>query len=215
MTRSLDRSIPPAPLARAPQLVALAASDASVHPFVVQSLAARAQRGEPVGIVVGHNRFDLYAFTRLARQHGFDPTRWLTHIHLSRAFTCHQLRHRLVTLDRAVTRAWRALYVLGLLDTFYDEDIEYHEAARLLDETLDALKRLACEGLPVLITLSPPRQPGRERLVQSIARAVDDYWEPVQDPQDFLQMGPPNRAVQLGLPGCATAKETFGVFGGR
>ncbi len=159
------------------QLVAVAAADTSLHPLVIQSLAVRAERGERVGLVIGHNRFDLYALTRLAREHGFDPTRWLTQIQLSRAFTCHQLHHRLVTLDRLVARDWCALYVLGLLDTFYDESVEYHEAARLLSAVLAALKRIARAGLPVLITLPVSTPSGRERLAQLVARAADDYWE--------------------------------------
>ncbi len=175
------------------QLVAITAPGAFLHPLVVQSLAARDERGERVGVVIGHNRFDLYALTRLARQHGFDPTHWLTQIQLSRAFTCHQLHHRLVTLDHTVTRDWRALYVLGLLDTFYDESVEPPEAARLLNATLAALKQVARTGLPVLITTSVPQVSSRAPLIQATARGVDEYWE-------LAAAAPQTAAARLAAP---------------
>ncbi len=184
------------------QLVAVAAPGTWLHPLVLQSLAARVERGERVGAVIGHNRFDLYALTRLARQHGFDPTHWLTQIQLSRAFTCHQLHHRLVTLDRTMTRGWSALYVLGLLDTFADESVEAPEAAQLLTATLAALKRIARAGLPVLITASVPSVSGREPLIRSIARGVDEYWELTPSSATPRLSAPPRLTgpVQLTLP---------------
>src|SRR5512135_3611207 len=159
------------------RLIAIAAPDQQVHPLVIHSLGRQAERGESIGVIVGHNRFDLYALARSVRDRGFDPARLLVRIRLSRAFTCHQLHHCLLTLDRQVTCEWRALYVLGLLDTFYDESVEPREALYLLHSSLAHLTRLARGGLPVLLTLSAPGKPGREHLTQSVARTADAYWE--------------------------------------
>ena len=54
---------------------------------------------------------------------------------------------------------WSALYLLGLLETFWDEDIHYAEAARLLRDILARLRYWAEHGLSVLVTLSPPPKP--------------------------------------------------------
>ncbi len=158
------------------KMVALAAPDRAVHPLAVRSLARRAQRGERIGVIIGHNRFDLYTFARLAQRSGFDPRAFLAQIELSRAFTCHQLHRRILTLDPAAKHPWQALYVLGLLETFYDESVDYHEAARLLHGCVAHLQRLARAGLPVLVTLSRPDQPGRDRLQELVARLTDEYW---------------------------------------
>ncbi len=167
-------SVEPSQLSIPHQVIALAAPDASAHPLALNSLAARVERGELVGVLIGHNRFDLYSLMGWARQHKLNTQRLLAHVELSRAFTCHQLHRRLMTIDPG--RRWRALYVLGLLDTFYDESVPYHESAQLLHGCLVQLKQIARMGLPVLITLSLPKEPGREGLIELVAHGVDEYW---------------------------------------
>ena len=159
------------------KLVAFAAPDSTIHPIAIQSLARQAECGERVGVIIGHNRFDLYMLIQLVRHAGFDVEQMLAHIQLSRAFTCHQLHQRVLTLGDEPTRPWRALYVLGVLETFYDESVVYHEATRLLNDTLAKLKQMANAGLPVLITFSMPKQPGREGLAKAVAQVADEYWE--------------------------------------
>jgi hypothetical protein len=160
---------------RRPQLVALVAPDALAHPHVIHSLALYAAQGERLGLIIGNNHFALHALTRLARQHGVDSRLLLTHIELSRAFTCHQLHYRVLSLDPQYLQRWRALYVLGLLDTFFDESVPFHESARLLQDVLQRLQELAREGLAILITAALPDQPGRERLLDIVARHVEEY----------------------------------------
>jgi hypothetical protein len=168
----------PAQLPVPSQVVAVAGPESHSHPLVVRSLAAHSARGEHLGVLVGHNRFDLYALAARVQEQGYDPHPVLARIELSRAFTCHQLHRRILTLNPERTTRWSALFVLGLLDTFYDEDVKLHEAQRLLRESLAHLKALAGSGLPVLITLSPPGEPGREHLLELAARQVDVYWQP-------------------------------------
>lgn len=181
LSRASAGNIDPAQLLIPSQVVALAAPDTAIHPRVIQSLAMRTQRGESVGVIIGHNRFALYTLTRWAHTHGFDPAALLDRIELSRAFTCYQLHRRILTLDAELLRRWRALYVLGLLDTFFDESVKYYEAARLLKDVLAQLKRIARTGLPVLITLSAPKKPGRESFLKLVADGADEYWEKGDD----------------------------------
>ncbi len=173
--------IEPAQLRLTSQVVAVAARDSFSHPLVIRSLAAHAARGERLGVLIGHNRFDVYALSRLALEHSLDPRPLLARIELSRAFTCHQLHRRILTLGVPHMQRWSALYVLGLLDTFYDEDVKHHEASRLLNESLRKLKEIAASGLPVLITVSAAQEPGREHFLEVVASQADMYWEPSED----------------------------------
>ncbi len=187
--------IEPAQLPLPSQVIAVAARESYSHTLVIQSLAAHAARGERLGVLIGHNRFDVYTLSRLALEHGFDPRPLLARIELSRAFTCHQLHRRIVTLDAAHMQRWSALYVLGLLDTFYDEDVKHHEASRLLHESLRKLKEIAASGLPVLITVSAPQEPGREHFLDVVAHKADLYWEPSEDARRL----PAPRQLVLGI----------------
>jgi hypothetical protein len=188
--------IEPAQLPLPSQVVAVAARDSFTHPLVIQSLAAHAARGERLGVLIGHNRFDVYALSRLAIEHGLDPRPMLERIELSRAFTCHQLHRRILTLGTPHTERWSALYVLGLLDTFYDEDVKQYEARRLLSECLVKLKEIAAGGLPVLITVSAPQEPGREHFLEMVAGQADMYWAPVEEAPRLT--GPRQLALQMG-----------------
>ena len=157
------------------RLVAVCGAHAQIHPLVLQSLCVRAIRGENLALLVGNNRFDLYALARLVRAQGAEPASVLSRIVLQRAFTCYQLVHGIATLHPS---EFDALYVVGLLDMFYDRDIRENEAQRLVLATLHNLKQIALDGLPILITLSPPKQPGRETFVGYAQQHADVWWEP-------------------------------------
>jgi hypothetical protein len=189
-------TIEPTQLPLPSQVAAVAARESYSHPLVIQSLAAHAARGQHLGVLVGHNRFDVYALSRLALEHGLDPRPILERIELSRAFTCHQLHRRILTLGVRHTGRWSALYVLGLLDTFYDEDVKQYEARRLLNECLLKLKEVAGSGLPVLITVSAPQEPGREHFLEEVARRADMFWTPVEEAPRLP--GPRQLALEFG-----------------
>ncbi|HEX9077365.1 MAG TPA: hypothetical protein VF932_16370 [Anaerolineae bacterium] len=178
-SRAALRGIDPARLPYPSKVVALLGSSAQLSPLTLQSFLARTARGERVGVIAGDNRFDAYGLARLARAHRFDPARLLARVEMSRPFTCYQLHRRVVTLERRKPREWSALYVLGLLDSFFDEDVPYGEAARLLSETLAHLKQIAARGLPVLVTFAPPpAQSPRRPLAVSAVRSADAWWYP-------------------------------------
>jgi hypothetical protein len=173
--------IQPAQLPVPSQVAAVAARESYSHPLVIQSLAAHAARGERLAVLIGHNGFDVYALARLALEHGLDSRLILERIELSRAFTCHQLHRRILTLGAPRTDRWSALYVLGLLDIFYDEDVKQNEARRLLNDCLVKLKEIAGSGLPVLITVSAPQEPGREHFLEIVAGHADLFWAPAEE----------------------------------
>ncbi len=180
-------SIKTAPLAALPfaaehipiesKIFALCGPASELHPLILQSLLLRAARGDKLGVVIGDNRLDAYALARLARAYGFDPARLLAHIEFSRPFTGHQLHHGILNLAAAKASDWRVLYVLGLLETFWDEDIRYTEATRLLHKVLLRLQKIAAQGLSVLITISPPpKETTRVEFITRVLDAADAHW---------------------------------------
>lgn len=166
--------IDPEKIPIASQILVLFGPTSELHPLVLQSLFLRTQRGERIGLIAGDNHLDGYALARVARAYGFDPAVILTQIDFSRPFTCHQLHHGVVDLVMDKVEDWHALYVLGLLETFYDEDIPLPLVARLLDDILLQLRCIADGGVPVLITLAPsPSETARTELMTRVIHAAD------------------------------------------
>ena len=159
------------------QVLVLCGHSSQLHPLILQSLFLRAAR-EPIGVLIGDNRFDAYTLAQFARRCEIDPSALLKRIEFSRAFTCHQLHHGVMNLITPKIKSWRSLYVLGLVRLFDDEDIPYAEAVRLLDEILTRLHAVAAEGLAVLVTVSPPKIAARGELVDRVLHSAHAYWQP-------------------------------------
>ena len=161
------------------QIIVLYGSTAELHPLVLQSLFIRAARAARCGLIIGDNHLNGYQLARLARVNGFDPAQLFARIEFSRPFTCHQLHHCIAQLPLDQRSTWRALYILGLLDSFYDEDIHLTIALQLLDDILTRLRVNATQGLPVLITLAPPpRGTPRAHLNARVIRVADAHGQP-------------------------------------
>ena len=120
------------------------------------------RRGHPVVLVDGTNAFDPLLFSDAARAHHLDLTMMLGAVHLSRAFTCHQLEVLLTErLQTAVeTLHPRAVLCLGLLDLLDDEDVPATEAIRIFRHILPAVGAV-CRRLPVLAACPDPAVPSR------------------------------------------------------
>lgn len=137
------------------------------HPAVLRlGLYAAADRllaGEPVLYVEGANAFDPYLISRLARANGVAPSALLARLHLSRAFTCHQMERLVVERVAPALHAHRARIAIlsGLLETFYDEAVPCEEALRLAQGMFRSLRTLAQRGYRVLALCPPPPAPVR------------------------------------------------------
>ncbi len=120
------------------------------------------RRGHPVVLVDGTNAFDPLLFSDAARAHHLDLTMMLGAVHLSRAFTCHQLEVLLTErLQTAVeTLHPRAVLCLGLLDLLDDEDVPATEAIRIFRHILPAVEAV-CRRVPVLAACPDPAVPSR------------------------------------------------------
>ncbi len=139
--------------------------------IAVRSLLA----GDRLCWVDGVNAFDPYAVARLAKRAGRSPKELLARVYVSRAFTCHQL-HALVVgrLPRAVRELPAdGVVAVGLGATFHDHEVSPQEAAALFDEVVQALERLATQGVPVLVVNPYLPQDYREpRFARALSRAA-------------------------------------------
>ena len=146
-----------------------------------------AAQGQPVRVFDGGNSFDGYFVARLARRLDPEPQPVLARIQLSRAFTCFQLAQLIE--DSPSQR--QPLFLLNLLDTFYDESVSLREVERLLTTTLIHLKRLAAVG-PVVVGSQEPRTLIKERwsLLDRLQAAVDTAWL-LRPPHEEPPLQPP------------------------
>jgi hypothetical protein len=139
--------------------------------IALSAIAQLAVRRGPVWVVDGGNCFDALWVARHIAASGLAPAPALGRIHVSRAFTCHQLAERLLSLSPYMS----PLVVLGLLDTFYDENVRLDEVRRLLNRTWPTLHSRSRTSL-VVVTLQLPEaeaQESRGQLYHTFVRLAD------------------------------------------
>jgi hypothetical protein len=152
---------------------------------LLAALTILAARGHPIRVFDGGNRFDGYFIARLARRLSSDPQATLERIKLSRAFTCFQLAELIentpdggfFSFSTVTEEKTPLLFVLDLLNTFYDESVPLRDCERLLHNTISHLKRLAVHG-PVIVGAREPRVLVKERwtLLDQLQVASDAAW---------------------------------------
>lgn len=167
----------------------------SGHPAVYRlglcAAVDRALAGEPVLYLAGANVFDPFLVGRLANAARVAPAQVLHRIHISRAFTCHQMV-RLVTdcLPSALqTYNTRAVVLSGPLETLYDQSVPEREALRLFHTLLEALRRLVQDGVHLLCvsplpTCTSPARRNFLAMLRAQARRVIN----VRDGEDGIRL---------------------------
>jgi hypothetical protein len=137
--------------------------------------------GEPVLYLAGANVFDPFLVGRLARASRVAPAQVLQQIHVSRAFTCHQMVRLVTDCLPSALRTYDARFVIlaGPLDTLYDQSVPEPEAIRLFRAMTEALQDMAGHAIQILCVspLAPPESGGRSRFVAALRaqarRAID------------------------------------------
>jgi hypothetical protein len=164
-----------------PRRLIVLSGHAAVYRLGLCAAADRALAGETVLYVAGANIFDPFLIGQLARASHIAPNRVLEQIHVSRAFTCHQMV-RLVTdcLVSAIERYGARWVILsGLLETLYDESVPDQEAMRLFHAMRLALQHLAQQDVQILCvsplpTMASPTRRGFLAALRAHAdRAID------------------------------------------
>jgi hypothetical protein len=148
---------------------------------LLMALTALAAQGHSLRVFDGGNRFDGYFVARMARrftgrpavQDPIDPHAILNRIRLSRAFTCFQM----ADLIENTPISSEPLFILDLLNTFYDESVPLRDTKRLLSITIAHFKRLASAG-PVIVGAREPRALMKDRwtLLDQLQLAADNAW---------------------------------------
>lgn len=148
---------------------------------VMLAVTTRIALAEPVCVLDAGNQFDAWQVARLARRHTVELDRVLGRLQVARAFTCYQV----VSLFEQASAAAVAHVVFNLLATFCDESVPLNESYRLLKIVSEHLNRLRDSTPIVILSVYPPRQPGRLGLVQSLLSLADHTftWDE-SDPPD-------------------------------
>jgi hypothetical protein len=164
-----------------PKGLVLLSGPPSVYRLGLCAAVDRALAGEPVLYLAGANVFDPFLVGRLARASRVAPAHVLQQIHVSRAFTCHQMVRLVTDCLPSALRTYDARFVIlaGPLDTLYDQSVPEAEAMRLFRAMTEALQDMAGHGVQVLCVtpLAPPESGGRSRFVETLRaqarRAID------------------------------------------
>ncbi|UCD58678.1 MAG: hypothetical protein JSV16_06105 [Candidatus Hydrogenedentota bacterium] len=135
-------------------------------------------RDKPVIFLDGANSFDPFLISKTARRAGLIPEELLGRIHISRAFTCHQMEALVVERLADALRKFDTdvAIVSGLLDTFYDQDVPSGEAYDLLRTTTAEFVRLSRQGARILIACPDTHLPleSRQKRFVNLLRKISD-----------------------------------------
>jgi len=126
----------------------------------------RLMQEDSVVMLDGANIFDLPLITQLSKSLRIDTRMLLQRIHLSRAFTVHQLEAVISDrLEEALQKyGSRMCLVSGLLDTFWDEEVQLWEASRILKSVMKKLRQTADRGYRIILLAPDPPVPLAKRM---------------------------------------------------
>jgi hypothetical protein len=139
---------PPPPQSRS----ALLWGDASVARVAMRTAAAAINRGITVAVIDAAMAFDVTIIAAYAQAHRVSPTRFLQHIYIARAFTCHQVATLLCDRLDPLLASQQVGFVilLGPCTTFFDEHVPFKDAFLLFQRMLRKIEALCTRG-PLLL----------------------------------------------------------------
>ena len=175
-----------------PGKVFLLYGERAIFQLSLQMAAHAMVHGNPIAVVDGCNRFDVHALSRFARTRKIDPNKFLSHIFISRGFTCYQMEqaiaHKLPAF-LATIHSNTAL-VFGLLDTFYDEQASLREVRQILQRLLGSFQEMKSKGVSLLLvclerTVAPKE---RNQLFTTLKNGVDRVYKLDTNERGSLQL---------------------------
>jgi hypothetical protein len=172
----MNRHIFPIPTAGK---ISLVVAPRGVVSSLMSMLATLALRGR-VLVVDGGNCFDAYALARILRGQTHEVESALKQVWLSRAFTCYQMVAMLAELPVDGT----PLIVLDMLATFLDENVNFTKRQRLLESSLNLLRRIS-QGAPVAVwarARTASANAEDQQLLAPLLESARDVWQ-LETPQ--------------------------------
>ena len=138
---------------RPPGKVYLLYGDRPVFDLSMNIASAVLAEGGHVVVADGGHRFNVHAVIRFAQYGKRNPDDFLRRIFVSRSFTCYQMEQTIVNRLPDVCRRQHAntVLILGLLDTFYDEQAPFREVRQILVRVLATLHELKRAGVSLLL----------------------------------------------------------------
>ncbi len=133
---------------------------------------------QPIAIIDAATRFNSYTLAKVAAYLGIPAKTLLHRTYVTRSFTAFQTEASITTkLPRFLAaHPCRIVVILGLLDTYYDEQVKPRECQQSLQRIMNTLRELVKKNIHVLIAdvevAEPPK--GKENLFQFIKNSVDD-----------------------------------------
>jgi hypothetical protein len=166
--------------------VLLVVAPHAANPLMLE-LAARLAVDQPMRVLDGGNRFNVYPVAKAVRRRTARLEEALGRITLSRAFTCYQLQAQ---LEESPNSSDPTL-LLDMLSTFLDESVPLPESRRLLGKCLPHLHRLASTA-PLVVSAKPmtPLSLERQVLLDMLQVAADQCWvlEPVPEVKRQMEL---------------------------
>ncbi len=129
--------------------------------------------GYSIVVVDAGNLFDPYLISRMAQALGREPRQFLSRILISRSFTCHQTHALVRKVANLDMKTARIILILGLLATFYDEQISLGERTALFRKTLALIKEISRKGAKIIITSTDAPMRIGGRFVDSLVDVSD------------------------------------------
>jgi len=140
------------------------------HTILPALLAELALRG-PLTVLDGGNRFPAYRIVQEIRRRSVDVTRISEQLFLRRAFTAYQIVHML----ESASAERHPLILLDLLSTFQDDQIQPHEADRLLSTCISHIQRLSVSA-PIALYLTPYTTEEKSFLLERLCQQADELF---------------------------------------
>jgi len=144
-----------------------------------------------VAVIDGANRFDAYGLARMAQIDGMNPVDFLNRIFISRIFTAFQM-------DGVITRGLgpflkeskaKVVIVLGLLHTFYDDQISVRESEKSLARIGEKFGEIKESGVSLLLASENmiPEKKQKQLFHMRLRSMADDVYEANPDSvRDFV-----------------------------
>ncbi|MCX6135885.1 MAG: hypothetical protein NTV54_00090, partial [Ignavibacteriales bacterium] len=158
----------------------LLAGDTSVFRLSLYVAAVTVRNGDPLAVIDGANRFDVHTITAHAQRWKIPPQRLLERIFVSRGFTCYQMEAAITErLPLFLSRQGaRTAVILGLLDSFYDEQVKFQVAREMLQRIIAACHAMKADGISLLLACKEwdVRPKERNQFLQMLAESADHTY---------------------------------------
>jgi hypothetical protein len=175
-----------------PGKIFLLYGERSIFQLSLQMAAHAMAGGRPIAVVDGCNRFDVHALSRFARMRKIDPNKFLSHIYISRGFTCYQMEQAIAYKLPAFLTGIHSTtaMVFGLLDTFYDEQASLREVQQILRRLLRSFQEIKVRGVSLLLvclerTVAPKE---RNQLFTTLKSGMDRVYKLEPNEHGSLQL---------------------------